>query len=132
MSEGGGAPIMVADSSVKIVDAFAPADRLVTAGVASFSRALLGAVADQLESPITELAVLDKATALATEAYASIAANVRGAGEHLRKADALHMALKPHFAAIDALDLVVGELETASRGLDMQTKHLEAMFSSLL
>lgn len=119
-------------SSVKIVDAFAPAERLVTAGVASFSKTLLIAVAGQLEAPIAELVVLDKATALATEHYESIASDVRGAGEHLRAADALHAALAPHCADIDALETVIVELEAASRGLDIQTKQLEGIFASLL
>ena len=119
-------------SAVKIVDAFAPAERLVTAGVASFSKTLLIAVSGQLEAPIAELAVLDKATSLAIEHYESIASDVRGAGEHLRAADALHAALAPHCAEIDALEIVIGELEIASRGLDVQTKQLEGIFSTLL
>ncbi len=117
---------------VKIVDAFAPAERLVSTGVSSFSRTLLGAVAGQLEAPVAELAVLEKATVLAKAHYDGIAEEVSGAAAHLVAADALHTALKPHFAQIDELDAVVGELEGSVRALDQQTKQLESLFATLM
>jgi len=127
-----GAPPPSADAGgVRVVDSFAPAERLVAAGTHALARALLGAAAAQAEAPVAELAALERATALVGDAWAGVAADARGARALLAEADALAGALRPSFSALDELEGVVAELEEAARAIDAQTKQLEALFSSL-
>lgn len=117
---------------VTIVDAFPDGQRLVTAGVHNFSRALSAAVSGQIEASTAELHSLERATALVGDLYASVELDTRGAVALLRAHKDAALALQPHAVTVDALEGVVSELEEAARTIDSQTRALESLFATLL
>ncbi len=117
---------------IAIVDAFPDGQRLVTAGVHGFSRALSAAVSGQIEASTAELLALERATALVGDLYASVELDSRGAVALLRAHDDAAAALRPHAVTVDALESVVSELEEAARTIDSQTRALESLFATLL
>lgn len=132
MSADAPAAAAPAPSDVRIVDAYPDGAALVAAGAAAFSRAVLGAAVAQLDNSAAEARALERATALVGDAVAGMREDAAGAAALLRAAGAHADALRPHLAALDALDGVVAEVEDAARALDAQTRQLEAAFATLL